>query len=430
MKKVIRIFNIFLMAIAAGAMIALAVYPTIRLDFGYHLSNEQISEMIGNQPSDSGEHAIDYRELLGEEGVNLNFSFEVKSRVLLKSFSKDARDVVEEEFIKPNVDNMVTSLRDPFRTVSRRTIKLMFVTYYKGYFEGEIEVAKQVVGDTRSNSEIRIAGGLTDEYLQEIGTRAYEKAGLGNSSVTGVADEMFDTTNDATRKFNAANTGVTLIELDEGGRDDVRNAIENMFDTMGMIEPDGESLYSFETVADAFLVDTLEHRSGNSGDEPEENIEEKAARLNDVLNGLIREMVPEESYNGLITGLKFAFIGLFIFEAVWGFYFIFTFVRTVFRKTKVYTFTGPIFWIIGLVQIVLGVGLTIVIAAVTKGNLLSSLPNGGSAAKTLANLTLELHTCTFIPSIIVLVMIPITIVYGVLKHKYKKQIKAEMKGAK
>ena len=427
MKRRIKIFNFILMALAAASMICLVVTPTIKLDFGYHLSSEQIAELARGNDEEKENSGIDFVKLLGEEGVNLDFSFEVRSKMLLKAFKEDARTVVEEEFVKPNVENMVNSLRDPFRQIGRATTKLMFTTYYISYFDAEIAIAQEVVGDTRDVDEVRNAGGLTNAYLEELGVRAYEKAGLGNATVTAVSNEMFDSTNEATRKFNSNGTGVTLVELDESGRGTVRDALVSMFDSMGIIKEDGESLYSFEVVADAFLVDTFEQ-----GEHKDENVETKAARLNTVLANFIRSMLPEESYDMIIMGLKFLFIGLFIFEAIWGFYFIFTLLRTLLAKKKVYTFTGLIFWILGLVQIVLGVGLTVVIAILTNGDVLSKIAGDGgeAASKALASISFSLYTCTFIPSIILLVMVPLTIVYKVNKHKYKKQLKLEAKGAK
>jgi hypothetical protein len=126
--------------------------------------------------------------------------------------------------------------------------------------------------------------------------------------------------------------------------------------------------------------------------------------------------MPDAFYktvSGICVGL---FIGIFLFTAIWLFLFGWTLFKTFFSK-KPYSFFGPIFWLIGSLQIVLGLGLTIFgkyIFPTIKFNM-GQIP--------LKSIVFAPRTFALVPSILFLVTIPLAIGYLVVKIIAKKQDK-------
>ena len=137
-------------------------------------------------------------------------------------------------------------------------------------------------------------------------------------------------------------------------------------------------------------------------------------------------MIPAGSYSTIAMIMKITFFSLVAFVAIWALFLVFTLLRTFIARVKIWTLTGPIFWILGLVQIILGVVLTGIISLALSSNILSSM--GGAptseASDVINNLKITITTATFVPSIILLIMIPAMIVYAVLVHKYKSGIRS------
>ena len=453
MKLVIRIFNIVFMAIAATAMICLLTLPTFKVTLGYKMTPEQMAESFpsgGSSSANSGSSTssaksssgantdVDIKKLIGEDGISLDLSVEISPKLLFNSLTGDAQEVIDKEFIEPNVASIVNSLKEPIHKIGKGMVKILFSNYYISLFESEIDQVKN--SDPRSNEDIRIAGGLTNDYFDELAGKTFDAADGANPTVDEVNETMVDCIKEATIKFNNAHTGVTLLDVNEKNKDSISKATREMLKGMNMIKPDDKHIYSISVVMDAMLVDSFSsannknsENSANSANQEKaaesENLEEKANKLNKVLGDYIKEMIPTESYETIAKVLKIMLIVLLVFVITWGFYFVYTLLRTLLGRKKIWTFTGPIFWIVGFFQFILGVGLTTAVAVFTSKDFLSQFMGGGSeasssASEALGNISISIYTSMFVPSILLLILFPTTIVYAVFKGKYKRQLQA------
>ena len=136
-----------------------------------------------------------------------------------------------------------------------------------------------------------------------------------------------------------------------------------------------------------------------------------------MLRTFVLEKMPDAFYKGVgyvSTGL---FIGLFVFTAIWGFVLVITLIKTLTKKP--WTFFGPIFWAVGSLQLVLGLGLTIF------GKFIIPKFNISKLNLPLSHIILAPRTYVLVPSILFLVLSLIWVAYFVLKIIAKKQYKQE-----
>ena len=423
------------MAMAATAIICLLAMPTLKINLGYTLTADQMAESFpsGGSEGSGGENQLDVKEYLGDDGISLDLGLEIKSKLLFSVLSGDPTEAIEKNFVDPNVKNIVAALKAPINKIGKGMVTFMFKQYYINIFENEIDAVKGS-SETRTNEEIRIAGGLTDKYLKSLAEKTYDEVDSSKATVTSVHNVIVSSTKEANAKFNKANTGVTIPEFDNQDDADALNATKEMLDSVGMIKDDGESLYPMSVIMDAMLVDafretTNSNKEGKSSAPASETLEEKASKLNSVLADFIKELIPEDSYKTVAMVLKIVLAVLVVFIATWAIFFLNTLLRTLLAKKKVWTFTGPIFWILGIIQIILGVGLTIAVAAVmSNASKLTSMMGGSeetaeAATNAMANIKISIFTSMFVPSIILLILIPTMIAYGILKGKYKRELK-------
>lgn len=412
------------MAMAGVAMFCLLTMPTISMDAAYRMTPEQMAESF----PESEETEIDIKSVIGEEGIDLQLKLEITPELLFAAVNGDPNVVIEENFIEPNVANIVPLLKKPFEIIGKELIKVTFRVYYSGVFNAQIDAVKPEE-DTRTTEEIAEAGGLTVNYIDSLSETTFQALNNDGSTLTSVNEVIFTSIKEGDQKFNDAGTGLTLPIPEDSSKDDYKEATKGILSSVNMVKEDGESIYPVSIVMNAMLVDFF--RAANEQEAPEgETIEQKAQQLDTIIHDFIKNMLPSESYEAIAMVLKVLLVVIFIFVATWAVFFLYTFFRTILAREKVWTFTGPIFWILGIIQIVLGVALTGIVGTMMSGKGLSMMMGGDETSEAiLSGLKVSIKTCTFIPSIILLILIPLLIVYAVVKHKYKKQLKAAHQAA-
>lgn len=423
LKLIVTIFNFVFLAFAAVAMVTLLTMPTLKLNVGYTMTADQISESVPK----SDEVEVDVKELIGGDSISVDLSLTVSSKLLFKSVSGDPKKAIDEEFVDPNVANVAEALKKPINQISRGTLKMTASQIMIKNFETSIDQAKQP-SDSRSATQIRKQAGIDDDYFNDLAEDILQEMEKTNSTVTKVNNIMFNGLSNAIKKLNKANVGIMIPEPDQSYKDDVRDDTRDMLTQLQMVKEDGESLYSLSIVMDATMVDVL--RSSNNEEAPKnETLQQKAAKLDSYMSDFVKDMIPAEAYDIIASVLKIVLYVVIAIVAVWGFFFLWTLIRTIlgiFGKDKCWTFTGPLFWIVGFFQILLGVALTTAVSVFMSSGMLETMAsNTGSAeaAEAVGGISFSIYTSMFIPSIFLLIMIPTCIAYGIIKGKYKRQVK-------
>ena len=424
MKTIIRIFNIVFVAISALAIVLLVALPTVSLNVSYTITAEQITKVI---PENETTKDIDFKEVLGGEKIVIGLSLSVTPKALGASVTGNSKEVIDKEFIDPNIESVTNTLRDPIHRVAKGVAKQLLVKVLIQQFEDIINENKGE--DSRSATQIRNASGLDDNYFKGFTEELFVTIDKPNATISGAVDVMFDKLSDAVTRISQESSGIEIPEIDSTYKSSIQSSLITVLDDANLLKEDGETLYSFDTIIDGLLVDLL-RQSGSGNEAPEgETMEEKAAQLQPTLAKLIKGVFTDEMYDVMATVLKVMLIVLIVLIAVWAFFLVFTLLKTILGRKKMWTFTGPHFWIAGVIQLVLGIGLTIATSVLLSSTALANMMPSGSE-NALAGISASVVTSCFIPSILVLIMIPLTIVYLVFKHKVKVEYKKELAAQK
>ena len=424
MKKVIKIMNLIILAFSGFAIVCFLLFPTLSIKAGVKLTKEQIVNVIPEEERGSAE--ID--EVIPEEGIDLDINVKIPSKVPLKALSgNDVSELITEEVVKPNVENLVKNVENLITPIGTAIIKVTVFQAYVQTYETAMNGLKQE-GDSRDATALRNAGGLNDNYCMNQAENVMTALKAEGATVANLQNVFVTSVDNATNTFNAAHVtyGNLVYQIppsSEESKAELRETVVKVFgdEALGMIKPDGVHLYSLDITLKALAVKMI--RQANEEAQPEgETAEQRAALLNEEITKMLTSKLPLDQAEQITNIMKYVAFGLLGFAGIWALLFLYTLLRTLIAKKKCWTFTGPIFWILGLVQIVIGVGLTVLVAAALKNpTVISQLP--AESRDLLAGITLSMKTCAFFPSIILLVMIPYQIAYFVCKHKYKKELR-------
>ena len=410
MKNVLRIFNLVFVAIAATAIVLLFAMPTMSLNIGYKVTAEQVQQVL---PKNEETEDLDVKKVIGGDTIDLGLSLSVTPKALFRSVTGDSKKVIDEEFVDPNINGVIDSLRNPIHRIAKGLAKQLAVKTLIKSFDEKIEENKDS-SDTRTAEQIRTAAGMDVAYFEGLTDKVFSAIEAPNASVITVGDVMFDQLKDAASKMNASGV-MEIPEFDASYKSSIRSSTASMLSDANMLKEDEETIYPIDTIVDGMLVDLIRSESTPEG----ETMEQKAAKLPSLLTDMIKKNFNDDVYNAISIVLKVMLIVIIVVAAVWAFFLVWTLIKTFFGGDKVYTFTGPLFWISGVLQIIMGVVLTIGTAVA-----LASISASGVGGGAFANMSASIVTSMFIPSILVLICIPLGIVYTVFKSRYKKQLKS------
>ena len=149
--------------------------------------------------------------------------------------------------------------------------------------------------------------------------------------------------------------------------------------------------------------------------------EDYFAFSNRLLRLFLYNQIPDDVYQIMGYVALALFIAKFVFAAVWILLIIITLFRTLLSK-KPWTIFGPWFWFVGGLQIVMGIVLTYLGKIVLPSVDLSSL---AALNIPIRSIILAPRTFALIPSILYIICLPLSIVYGFFKRRVRRQIRQE-----
>jgi undecaprenyl pyrophosphate phosphatase UppP len=153
-------------------------------------------------------------------------------------------------------------------------------------------------------------------------------------------------------------------------------------------------------------AEELEQKTG-------ETIPDYADRL---LEMFVLDKMPEVFYQAVGYVSLGLFIGLFVFAGIWALLIVITLLKTISKKP--WTFFGPWFWLVGLVELFLGFGITALARFALPKLDISQFGLPISAVDA------YVRTYALVPSILFVASIALAIVYQVFKSLAKKEARA------
>ena len=413
MKAVLRIFNIVIMALSLVAGIFLFVSPTFSFNSRVDLDVKKLSEFV---PKTTYTETIDMPALLGTDTIHVGLKFTLKMTDIA-NFTDGNRDKINANLINTSIQDVVEDLHEPVNLMTEFTIKTAVKSTIKSELGKQIESHKSGTGTSMSSDDIMAALNMDDNFFTNYSLRLYDAANESTATVDSVSLVLYDLIDEAMTKAEDAGM-VTKPEEIDATKAEVKNGMTGILTQLKLVRNDN-SLKPLGKIAYVYLSEHLKTQLEAKGVTPEkttqkagENEEQYADRM---ITLYINTLTPNQIYQVIGYICLGLLIGIIVLSITWGFLFVFTLIRTFSKKP--WTVFGPWFWILGLFQVVLGLGLT-----VTFKFILPNRINLAALGLPISNAILVPRTFALVPSILYLACIVLAIVYAIFRHIAKKEM--------
>lgn len=455
MKSVVRIFNLIIMAVSGLAAALLFINSTLtfnsRISFDNGFINNFFSTIVEkiNQPTQSETdpvlkepfvNEINVTKILGTDHVNLKVQFDLSFSEINTLMGKLDKELVNQELLDKNLSSIFADLHEAVNILTEYTARTALRSVAKKEIYKQVRKSLEDTDYPSTATEIMDEVGMNDNYFRGFAKTLYDAANIPDNPSTAKEDDgcsvnkfvqtiklqLEDVLDEADEITNGKVNKETMLnnpELDN----ELRNGFISVITAADLIQSDGETFVKMEKAAYVFLAKILkEQLSGTvSPGELEPQVGESREAYAERLSKLYaHNMLPDVFYT--ITGYSSLglFIGVIVFAAIWIILIVITLIRT-FSSKKPWTIFGPWFWIVGSLQVVLGLALTIFCKFYLPSMSFMQRALEGSPIKSIA---VAPRTSMLIPSMIFLGMIVFAIVYTIIAHPVKKEYKDSKNG--
>lgn len=407
------------MALSLTATIFLFASPTFSFNSRIAVDVKTFSQFVP-ETKYSDQFKID--ELLGTDTIYLSIKFSLKPDGVLAIMDGD-RDNINENIVSDNVDGMLETLHTPVDLITDFSIRTIIKSIIKEQITKQIDDARNNYQEKSgkqlpSTETIMEETEIDDVYFTSFAFALYDSMNQDTATVDSVTNTLYEQIDEALIK---AENYVDSSSYNDTAKEAIRESLVSSLNELKLIE-DGNKVKKISQISYMYLSDYLKKELQNKG--VSESLDQKpgetAPNYSDRLLRLyIFTQMPDVFYKSVGYVSLGLFIGLFVFAILWGFLFLWTLIRTFTKKP--WTFFGPIFWIVGLLQVVLGLGLT-----VAGKIILPKYIDIAALHLPIKEILIAPRTYALIPSILYLGSIVLAIIYLFFKIPAKHQYKTEM----
>lgn len=420
MKLVLRIFNFIIMGIALAATIMLFTTPAFTFNSKIAIDVQTFAKFV---PETKYTSEFNIVELIGTDTINVRIKFNLDAGGVTKNMD-GKREKINNDIIAKNVDEMADILHEPIDLITDYSIRSVIKSTVKAEITKQVDEASKKYNSTSTAEEIMDEVGMDDAYFTKFSNSLYDSANKDGATIDSVSDVLYAQIDDALAKAEESglvdNSGFTQSKKGE-----IQNNLLSVLNELKLVNEDG-TLKKISQVSYIYLSTYLKQQLNGKVNNPatlEQKTDEDLPNYTDrLLCVFVTTQMPDMFYNIVSYVSLGLFIGLIVFSVIWIFLFFWTLIRTFTKKP--WTFFGPIFWIVGLLQVVLGLGLTVFCKFILPT---MKLPIQGLPIK---SFIIAPRTYALIPSILYLTCILIAIVYLVFKIMAKKEYKQQQGGQK
>lgn len=453
MKSVIRIFNFVIMGVAAIAMILLFVTSTFTFNSRISIDNKFISNYFNDvvkqinvgsiDPSETDQvlkenyiNDIDVTHVLGTDHINLTMAVDLNFSEVSSLMGKEDRDLINQELISKNVDGVFKDFHEAVDILTEYTARTVLRGVAKKEVYKQLKKSLEEKGSSTPAIDIMEEVGMNDNYFRGFAKALYDTANTSSDpehpekgcTVDAFADVIIDQLKLVINEADEVTGGQVDINAminDPNLRDSLKSNFTKVLNNAGLMSSDGNSCVKISQATYIFLAKSIKENISSSTPIPDQKPDESNEHYATELTKLyVYSILPDTFYqiSGYVClGLL---IGVIVFAIIWGILLIITVVRT-FSREKPWTIFGPWFWIVGSLQVVLGLALTIFAKFYLPGLSFIQSKLEGTPIQSFA---IAPRTSILIPSIIFIAMIVFAIVYTVLAHSVKKEYKDKRSG--
>ena len=403
MKIVVRLLNVLIMALSLAAAVLLFVMPAFSFNSNIALDVNKFSEFV---PKTDYTSELRVADSLGTDQIQVAIKFKMNLGGVAKSMSGN-RDVINSNIVSQNVDDIVDTLHEPVDLITDYSIRAIIKSTIKAEITKQIENAK----DSSSSStaaEIMEESNINDEYFTNFSYELYNSTNEDGATTESVSNVLYWQINEAINKAQQAGQPIDGSKFTDK-MNEINTNMAKVLNDLKLVKADG-TLVKLSEVSYFYLSNYLKEQLKDKVDAAEleqksnETLPDYADRM---ISAYVLTQMPDvfyKSVGGVCIGL---FIGIFLFTAIWLFLFVWTLLKTFAKKP--FTFFGPIFWIVGSLQLVLGLGLTIF------GKFILPKININMGQIPIKSFVVAPRTYALVPSILFLVAIPVAVGYFIFK---------------
>ena len=400
------------MAISLAAAVLLFAMPSFSFNSNIALDVQKLSDFV---PKTQYTNDLKVVDALGTDEIQVAIKFSLNLGGVTKAMGGN-RDVINDNVVSNNVNGIVNTLHEPVDLITDYSIRTMLKSTIKDEVTKQIDAAK--IGSGSTAQEIMEESNIDDKYFTNFAFELYNATNEDGATTESVGNVLYWQIDEAINRAQKSGQPIDATKYKDK-LSDISNNLTKVLSDLKLVKEDG-TLVKLSEVSYFYLSNYLRDELVKKGQDAAPLAQKSDETLPTYTDRLITTYVltqmPDAFYktvSGICVGL---FIGIFLFTAIWLFLFGWTLFKTFFSK-KPYSFFGPIFWLIGSLQIVLGLGLTIFgkyIFPTIKFNM-GQIP--------LKSIVFAPRTFALVPSILFLVTIPLAIGYLVVKIIAKKQDK-------
>ena len=408
------------MAIAATATIFLFAAPAFSFNSNVGLDVKTFAEFV---PESDLTEDIDVVESLGTDEIHLGIQFKLDAAGITKTMKGD-REIINNDVISKSIDDILHELREPVKIITDHAVKSAIKKIVEQQITEQVNNAREQYKEKYNQepafttAQIMNEVGLNKEYFARFAKNLYDAMDDDNATVTSVSNVLYSQIDEAL--VMAESTGmVDTSSFSDDAKAQVSSSLVNSLNSINLVE--GEKIHKISEVSYIYLSTYLKDQMKNEVAASELN--RKTGETNpDYSDRMVRTYVLHILPDAFYSGVKYVsiglFIGLFVFTAIWVLLFVITLLKTLSKKP--WTFFGPWFWILGLLQPVLGLGLTVAgkfLLPKAPLDLLQGIP--------VKSVVVAPRTYALVPSMLFIICIFVAIGYSVVKGIAKREAKAE-----
>ena len=414
MKIAIRVLNIIIMAISVAAGIFLFMPPAFSFNSKVTINVATFSQFV---PETEYSKDIDIPTLLGTDSiyVGVRFQLDVAGIADMKDGDKEK---INDKLIAENLEEMIWLLHEPIDLITdftiRANIKRLISEQVYANVDQAVQTYNQKAGLDNKTEDIMEDVGINDAYFTNFSNALYDAANADGATIDSTNEVLLDQINEALIRAESSGAADTS-SFGDSQKEAMTESLKGVFQSLNLIEDDGVHLKKISAIAYMYLADYLKGQLKESYDEAtleRKSGEKDEAYADRLLELFVKDKMPDLFYKivGYVSlGL---FIGLFVFAGVWAILLVITLLKTFTKKP--WTIFGFWFWIVGVVELVVGFGLT----AITK--LVLSKFDVSQFGLPIKEVLISIKTYALVPSILFAVMIVVGIVYAFIRNAAKK----------
>ena len=427
MKTMIRILNFVIIALSAVATVFLFVSTPLSFNSKIALDVKAFSQFV---PETTYTSDIKIDQLLGTDTIYVGIKFKVDAGGLTEIMNGN-RDRINELFITKNVDDIAKTLHEPVNLITDYSIKSVMKSTITEEVTKQVDTARTNYIDSLDSEEQKALVPSTEDIMSEVGMdetyflnfalALYDEANKDTATVDTVSDVLFDQIDSALAKADDSGA-VDTSSFGEDMKAGIKTSLVNILTELKLVKEDNVHIKKISDISYIYLSEFLVTKLTGKVDAAilEQGATETTPDYTDrLLDLFVTTQIPDQVYQVVGYVSLGLFIGLFVFAATWAFLFIFTAIKTFSKKP--WTFFGPWFWIVGILQLVMGIGITI------AGKFILPMYFSTIPGLPISSIVLAPRTYALVPSIMFVACLVLAIIYLFFKIPAKSQARREAK---